>query len=139
MLSGKLISTNQNIAPSFRKEEETQSDLINKMSNLDEESEEISQIKEEIKRSRERETDFRQKILSYEDGAESEDKGMFSLFLKTRTLGSIHQTIIMGGENSQNIKVKMTSLHLSLSSLSDLFYPKMINGRMYSIFDKHLL
>ena len=47
------------------------------MSSLDEENEEISQIKEEIKRSRERETDFRQKILSYEDGAESEDKGNF--------------------------------------------------------------
>jgi len=58
----------------IRKEEETQSDLINKMSSLDEENEEIGQIKEEIKKSRERETDFRQKILSYEDGAESEDK-----------------------------------------------------------------
>lgn len=98
MLSGKLISTNQNIAPSLRKEEETQSDLINKMSSLDEENEEISQIKEEIKRSRERETDFRQKILSYEDGAESEDKGMFSLFLNTsRTSGGrTHQTIYNG-------------------------------------------
>ena len=93
MLSGKLISTNQNIAPSFRKEEEAQSDLINKMSSLPEESEEISQIKEEIKRSRERETDFRQKILSYEDGAESEDKGMFSLFLRVPSLAHFRPRI----------------------------------------------
>ena len=52
------------------------------MSSLDEDNEEISQIKEEIKRSRERETDFRQKILSYEDGAESEDKGKFSVVIQ---------------------------------------------------------
>ena len=103
MLSGKLISTNQNIAPSFRKEEEAQSDLINKMSNLDEESEEISQIKEEIKRSRERETDFRQKILSYEDGAESEDKGMFSLLLKTRTLGIYKSNHLLWAEKTLKI------------------------------------
>ena len=103
MLSGKLISTNQNIAPSFRKEEEAQSDLINKMSSLPEESEEISQIKEEIKRSRERETDFRQKILSYEDGAESEDKGMFSLFLKTRTLGIYTSNHLLWAEKTLKI------------------------------------
>ena len=65
------------------------------MSSLDEDNEEISQIKEEIKRSRERETDFRQKILSYEDGAESEDKGKFSVVIKSRTFLESHVTYLV--------------------------------------------